>query len=152
MFALLSSSSSSSLFDIRRDRKSNVRMMYFHITLYTIFQSICLWNLFDVYLSFLAKEKGFVNANTWVGFAEGITGVTTLMLAIPLGIIVDTYDRLALVRAAGVAGVAAAAVSAYAFYYDHLLTLYTNLILWGLFAGLQGTAAEAVFADSIDVG
>lgn len=137
--------------DLRRDRKNNVRLMYWHVFCFTIYQSICQWNLFDAYLSFLAKEKGFSNPNTWVGFAEGIMGVTTLVLAMPLGVLVDSFDRVKLLKVAGWIGMVAAAISAYAFSFDHLMTLYTNLLLWGLFSGLQGTAGEAIFADSIDV-
>lgn len=77
--------------------------------------------------------------------------MTTLVLAMPLGILVDTFDRIKLLKLAGGIGLVATVISAYAFTFDHLYTLYTNLVLWGLFIGLQGTAAEAVFADSIDV-
>lgn len=78
-------------------------------------------------------------------------GMTTLFLAIPLGIIVDTYDRIMLLKIAGCIGLVATSISIYAFAYDNVVTLFMNLFLWGVFIGLQGTAAEAVFTDSIDV-
>lgn len=126
--------------------------MLLHVFLFTMYQSVCQWNLFDAYLSLLAKEKGFQNSNTWVGFAEGISGLTTLLLAVPLGLLADHTSRTRLIHCAGWIGIVASLVTAYAFAFDHLVTLYTNLVLWGLFLGLQGTAAEAVFADSVENG
>lgn len=140
------------LADLRRLRKRNVTLMYWHVALFTIYQSICQWNLFDAYLSLLAKQKGFVNSNTWVGFAEGVIGLTSLVLSIPIGILVDSYNRSHLLKLTGFLGLGATLATAYAFAYDHLTMLYTNLVLWGAFIGFQSTAAEAVFADSIEKG
>lgn len=133
-------------------RERNVKLMFTHVFLLTMYQSICQWNLFDAYLSILARDKGFANSNTWVGFAEGISGLTTLILAIPLGILVDRFDRIRLIRLAAYIGLFATCITAYAFAFDDITTLYANLFLWGLFTGLQSTAAEAVFADSIEKG
>eukprot|EP00921_Rhytidocystis_pertsovi_P001803 GHVQ01003095.1.p1 GENE.GHVQ01003095.1~~GHVQ01003095.1.p1 ORF type:complete len:419 (+),score=80.83 GHVQ01003095.1:317-1573(+) len=53
----------------RRDRKHNVRLMMAFTITSTLFFSVCQWNVFDAYLAFLAKDKGFAYSNSWVGFA-----------------------------------------------------------------------------------
>lgn len=134
-----------------RDRGRNVRLVYWYTFWYTIFQSISQWRIFDAYLALLAEASGSSNPNTWIGFAEGITGMTTLILALPLGQLADTYDRIRLIRISGVLGFVTASISAFSYAYDNIFALYTNLFFWGIFTGLQGTAMEAVFADSVDV-
>eukprot|EP00922_Rhytidocystis_sp_ex-Travisia-forbesii_P005413 GHVS01007908.1.p1 GENE.GHVS01007908.1~~GHVS01007908.1.p1 ORF type:complete len:616 (-),score=92.13 GHVS01007908.1:1110-2957(-) len=134
------------------DRQHNVRLMMFFTGISTLFFSICQWNVFDAYLSLLAKDKRFFYRNSWVGFAESISGLVALVVAIPVGILVDTVDRVMLCRCAAVLGVVASIVSFFSFAFDSIIGLMINLLMWGIFAEVTGSATQALFADSLTPG
>jgi len=138
--------------EINNLRKRNINLMYCHVTAMTLYQSICCWNVFDAYLALLARREGSSKANTWVGAAESVTGLSTLIFAVPCGIFADNYDRTKIIRMAGVLGCIASCTSLLGFLYDSWHIIFLNMGLWGLFTSMMGTAAEAVFADSCPAG
>ena len=132
--------------------KRNINLICSHTFLLTLYQSICNWNVFDAYLSLLAKANGYSNPNTWVGFAESLTGLATMICAIPFGILADKCDRTRIMRLTGILGILASSLSFLAFFFDSTTLLYSNLLLWGAFTSFVNTSGEAIFADSCKKG
>jgi len=140
------------LASVQRARKINIRLCMYYAFFGTLVFSIIQWNIFDAYLALLAKELNMKYINSSVGFAESIVGLTSLCMAVPIGMIVDAYSRTKTMKWAALLGLVASSISFYAFYYDSIVPLYGNLFLWGLYNETTCSASEAIFADSIPTG
>ncbi|KAJ0403881.1 hypothetical protein ATCC90586_002597 [Pythium insidiosum] len=80
---------------------------------------------------------------------RGIQSLAQLLCAIPAGIAADTFRRDRVLLVAAWLGVLAAMGSAAAFEIASLTWIYVAFGMWGAFVALQGTAMEALFADSV---
>lgn len=136
-------------------------MMFAFQLLQAIALGTAMGPVFDRYLYYLgggsARGPTFTPKharNSLVGMAESISGLSSLVLAIPVGLLVDRApDRRAwLLRLAGVFGGVASVFAMLAVLTDYLMVLYVMLILLGVFAELGSSASEAIFTDSIPQG
>lgn len=117
--------------------------------------------IFDRYLFYLgggfARGPTLVPAharNSLVGMAESISGLSSLFLAIPVGLLVDKWPdkRARLLRLAFLFAVLATALAIFAVLTDIIVLMYLTLIMLGCFMELANSATEAIFADSIPAG
>eukprot|EP01068_Selenidium_serpulae_P009397 Selendium_serpulae@DN5220_c0_g1_i4.p1 len=84
------------LHQLKQDRDRNILLLQIYTFVTTIGFSISQWNIFDAYLQALARSLGSAYSNSFVGVAESLGGVTSLVLAIPVGILVDRHSRTAI--------------------------------------------------------
>lgn len=85
---------------------------------------------------------------------ESISGLAGLVLAIPVGILVDALHtrRAFLLKLSTIFAVATAVLGIAACVTDIVLLLYAALVMLGIFAELASSTSEALFADSIPAG
>mmetsp|Transcript_50858 Transcript_50858/g.135784 ORF Transcript_50858/g.135784 Transcript_50858/m.135784 type:complete len:459 (-) Transcript_50858:36-1412(-) len=145
--------------DSSRICRRNIRMMYAFQILCAVSDSVARGPIFDMYLFYLGGHvrTPFLplhGRNSIVGFSESVSGIASLILAIPVGLLVDRHPqkRARLLRLSTVAGVASVVFLLFAAVGDNLLLWFISLILVGAFSTLSGTASEAIFADSIPQG
>ncbi|CAE8592718.1 unnamed protein product [Polarella glacialis] len=141
--------------------RRNIRAMFAFQLLSALAWGTAMGPVFDRYLYLLgsggARDPQLLpihGANSLVGLAESISGITSLVMAIPVGILVDRHpDRRArLLRASALVGLTAALVGLLAVLMDEVLLLTLMLVLFGAFSELSSSASEAIFADSIPAG
>lgn len=141
--------------------RQNIRMMFAFQALSALAYSAALGPVFDRYIFYLgggaARGPILVNRsarNSLVGMTESISGLSSLVLALPVGLLVDANPekRARLLKYAGVFGAASVACMIVACLTDFLAILYLALILLGIFSELSSSVSEAIFADSIPAG
>eukprot|EP00929_Paragymnodinium_shiwhaense_P042204 TRINITY_DN21879_c0_g1_i2.p1 TRINITY_DN21879_c0_g1~~TRINITY_DN21879_c0_g1_i2.p1 ORF type:complete len:531 (+),score=61.06 TRINITY_DN21879_c0_g1_i2:114-1706(+) len=142
--------------------RRNVRAMMIFQLLNAVIWSAAMGPVFDRYLYYLggdgiAKGPSLMPhhaRNSLVGLSESISGIVCLVVAVPVGYLVDKNPekRARLLRLSGVFGLAAAAIAIVAVLFDILILIYAMLFLMGIFSELSSSASEALFADSIPAG
>mmetsp|Transcript_53931 Transcript_53931/g.125422 ORF Transcript_53931/g.125422 Transcript_53931/m.125422 type:complete len:449 (+) Transcript_53931:101-1447(+) len=127
----------------------NVKLMLALQALQGMLFSVAMGPVFDKYLYFIGGGR-----NSIVGVTQSVNGLTSLVMAIPVGLIVDWFAtrRAFLLRVCSVTGVIATGVGVVAVLSDQLWMLYVTLVLYGIFMELSSSASEAIFADSTPVG
>jgi MFS family permease len=147
--------------DEEKVRRRNIRMMFALQVLNAVAYSTAFGPVFDRYLYYLGGGAargppigGHIARNSLVGVTESVSGISTLVFAAPIAMLVDWRpDRRArLLRVAGIVGIFVAVLAAVAVVTDVLLLTYLMLVVLGLYSGLMGSASEAIFADSIPRG
>ncbi|OLP99314.1 hypothetical protein AK812_SmicGene18168, partial [Symbiodinium microadriaticum] len=117
--------------------------------------------VFDKYLFLLGSglAKGpllipAMHANSLVGVAESVAGLTSLVVAIPVGYIVDRQPnkRARLARMSSSLAVISVLSGFSAVLTDELLILAVTLVSFGAFRELSSSSTDAIFADSIPAG
>ncbi|RLN98068.1 hypothetical protein BBJ28_00008477 [Nothophytophthora sp. Chile5] len=91
-------------------------------------------------------------STTPVGFVAGVQGLAQLLCALPAGCAADYKRRDRVLVVAGVVGLLASLLTALAFQLDEMILIYVAFGLWGAFTAFQGSAMEALFADSVPLG
>jgi len=141
--------------------RRNIRLMFALQVLNAVAYSTAFGPVFDRYLYYLGGGAargppigGHIARNSLVGVTESVSGISTLVFAAPIAMLVDWRpDRRArLLRVAGIVGIFVAVLAAVAVVTDVLLLTYLMLVVLGLYSGLMGSASEAIFADSIPRG
>eukprot|EP00401_Gymnodinium_catenatum_P027004 CAMPEP_0117500616 /NCGR_PEP_ID=MMETSP0784-20121206/22866_1 /TAXON_ID=39447 /ORGANISM="" /LENGTH=467 /DNA_ID=CAMNT_0005295827 /DNA_START=28 /DNA_END=1432 /DNA_ORIENTATION=- len=122
-------------------------MAYAFQLLYGLAFSIALGPLFDVYLFQLGG--GEHSGNKIVGTVESVSGLVALGLALPVGVIVDTWNRVRLMRIAAVVGLLSSAMGCYAIASSSINAWYVTMVLTGVYAELGNSVCYALFADSL---
>ncbi|CAE7402877.1 APA1, partial [Symbiodinium sp. KB8] len=94
------------------------------------------------------------HANSLVGVAESVAGLTSLVVAIPVGYIVDRQPnkRARLARMSSSLAVISVLSGFSAVLTDELLILAVTLVSFGAFRELSSSSTDAIFADSIPAG
>ena len=93
-----------------------------------------------------------------VGWAEGAQGFAQALVAIPAGMLADRTRRDTLLRASGLVGFVAVALTLYALFSHHAREsghypwIVASLCVYGVFTGLWNGPFEALFADSTPTG
>uniref|UniRef100_A0A7S1F8Q0 Major facilitator superfamily (MFS) profile domain-containing protein n=1 Tax=Noctiluca scintillans TaxID=2966 RepID=A0A7S1F8Q0_NOCSC len=107
--------------------------------------------------------------NTSVGLVDSVSGVTSLLVAVPVGYAVDTFSRPRLLRWCAVVGLVAAVLGGLSVVlgpyavtgplgerthpgFGYMALLCASLVAWGLFWNASSSAALALFADSVPSG
>ncbi|CAE7663036.1 APA1, partial [Symbiodinium pilosum] len=95
-----------------------------------------------------------MHANSLVGVAESVSGLTSLIVAIPVGYIVDRQPtkRARLCRMSCGCALLSVVAGFIAILTDELLILTVMLVSFGAFMELSSSATDAIFADSIPPG
>mmetsp|Transcript_15111 Transcript_15111/g.32571 ORF Transcript_15111/g.32571 Transcript_15111/m.32571 type:complete len:494 (-) Transcript_15111:330-1811(-) len=141
--------------------RRNIRMMYAFQALNGVAISIAMGPVFDKYLYYLgvgaAEGPTFApknQPNSLVGMTESISGLAGLVVAIPVGWLVDKFprNRAKLLRYSVGLAVAGSLMGVVACATDVVLILYLALVLLGVFMELSSSCSEAIFADSIPQG
>jgi len=114
--------------------------------LYGIAFSVALGPLFDVYLFQIA---GPGEGNILVGKVESVSGLVALALVLPVGFIVDKFDRVKLMRVAAIAGLVSSVTGAFAVYKTSIPFWYVTMIINGVYVQMGNSLCYALFADSI---
>lgn len=142
-------------------RRRNVKAMFAFQLFISLAWGMAMGPVFDKYLfllgSGLARGPTLfpVNrANSLVGVAESVSGITSLVVAIPVGLLVDrrAERRAKLLRWSSGLAVMALLFGLAVLLTDEVAVLFVMLILFGAFMELASSASEAIFADSIPVG
>ena len=105
----------------------------------------CLW-AGDAQVAYLFLRTG--RDNVAVGYFEGCSGIAQTAAAVPVALLIDRYRRDTSLRAAGVVGAAAVALTAWAVAFNSgagssLAYLWPPLVLWGVFDAVSGAAVGA---------
>ncbi|KAL8272222.1 hypothetical protein Esti_003887 [Eimeria stiedai] len=100
--------------------------------------------IFDMYLFILGNKS-----NRWVGDAESLSGIVALLVAAPVGILVDKCSRGNICKVTCVMGMVAAACSVWGLSVDSLSGIILSLIIWGVFWEASNSATNALFTDSL---
>jgi hypothetical protein len=105
----------------------------------------CLW-AGDAQVAYLFLRTG--RDNVAVGYFEGCSGIAQTAAAVPVALLIDRYRRDTSLRAAGVIGAAAVALTAWAVAFNSgagasLAHLWAPLVLWGVFDAVSGAAVGA---------
>eukprot|EP00928_Gymnodinium_smaydae_P097696 TRINITY_DN8910_c0_g2_i1.p1 TRINITY_DN8910_c0_g2~~TRINITY_DN8910_c0_g2_i1.p1 ORF type:complete len:473 (+),score=93.71 TRINITY_DN8910_c0_g2_i1:77-1495(+) len=124
----------------------NVWLSFVFQMAFGIAASIALGPLFDVYLFQIADEG---QGNVLVGQVESVSGLVALALVIPVGTIVDTWDRVFLMRVSGVAGLITSVLGAFAIYYTSIPLWIATMVVNGVYMELGNSVCYALFADSV---
>eukprot|EP00928_Gymnodinium_smaydae_P045613 TRINITY_DN30382_c0_g2_i1.p1 TRINITY_DN30382_c0_g2~~TRINITY_DN30382_c0_g2_i1.p1 ORF type:complete len:516 (+),score=55.00 TRINITY_DN30382_c0_g2_i1:83-1630(+) len=139
----------------------NVVAMFAFQVLGAVAWGIAMGPVFDRYLFYLAgttpRGPRLIPArgqNSLVGFTESVSGLSSLVLAVPVGLLVDRNPtkRARLLQWSSVFAIAFAAFGVAGFVFDYLLLIYVSLGFLGVFSELTNSASEAIFADSIPAG
>lgn len=140
--------------------KRNIHAMYAFQFLVAVAWGTAMGPVFDRYLYLLGAgwAKGPMlpihGANSLVGISESISGITSLVIALPVGRLVDRHPerRARLLRWSSWLGLASALLGLVAVLTDELLAVAAMLMMFGAFTQLSSSASEAIFADSIPQG
>jgi len=124
----------------------NVWLSFILQGLFNLTYNIAFGPLFDVYLFQIAAEG---QGNILVGKVESVNGLVALALVIPVGIIVDKWDRLKLMRFSGLIGLCCSVVGACAIHYRSIPFWYATMVFNGIYGELGNSVCYALFADSI---
>jgi len=109
--------------------------------------SVALGPLFDVYLYQLAGGSG--QGNVLVGEVESVSGLVALALVIPVGVIVDTWNRVRLMQLASLCGILSSVLGAFAIIKGNVPFWYATMVVNGVYVQLGNSVCYALFADSI---
>jgi len=123
----------------------NVNLSLLFQLLYGIAFSVALGPLFDVYLFMLGGHEG----NQLVGKVESVSGLIALALVLPIGIIVDTWDRRKLMWVSGICGLLSSVTGAVAIIQSSIPMWYATMVINGVYVQLGNSVCYALFADSI---
>ncbi|KAF4720018.1 hypothetical protein FOZ63_027460, partial [Perkinsus olseni] len=133
--------------DFEKACKKNIYHMLMYSGLQGICQAIAQMGIFDAYLYVMAGDS-----NKAVGWAESISGLSQVMVAIPAGILVDKFSRALICRWCGWASLLMVALSIYGIYYDNMIVICFALAVAGGYFATQNCATYSLFADSIPQG
>jgi MFS family permease len=125
---------------------SNVRMLYIFTMTYYSTVGILKEHLLSGFIFVLT------NSNKDVGLVKGITGLFQLCFALPSGFTADKFRRDKVLKAAGVVGLVACAISIAGFWFESINLILVAFAGWGIFNVLHGPASEALFADCFPKG
>lgn len=142
----------------------NVKLSLLFQLLYGVAFSVALGPLFDVYLFMLGGGDGELAAssgnathanithgegNELVGKVESISGLIALALVIPIGVIVDKFDRVKLMWLSGVFGLLSSATGVVAILKGSVPMWYVTMVINGVYVQLGNSVVYALFADSV---
>ena len=141
--------------NVKPDRlNANVRLTLVFRFLCSVASSLTFNDILAQYIYVLRGE------NTSVGIITGTKGLVTLCAALPAGVLADRYGRQALLRLAGVVGLACSAYTAFILLYlrprvpdsTFYYLLLSAAALWGAFMGAHSAPLAALFGDSVASG
>lgn len=140
--------------------RRNIRAMMVFQTFSSVAWAAMLGPVFDKYLLSLGSTSRGPQIlprqgrNLLVGFAESLSGITCLVVALPVGYLVDRRPdkRAVLLRFSAWLGLVASFLAVVGVVTDVSLLTFAMLILMGFFSELSSSASEAIFADSIPQG
>ena len=92
------------------------------------------------------------DSNAAVGWVSGTSGCAQVMAAGIAGFLADQYPKQLFCWSAGVLGVEAVVFSALGTHTEDMRLIYIAAFWWGAYQGLNNTAVEALFADSVPRG
>eukprot|EP00931_Biecheleriopsis_adriatica_P031168 TRINITY_DN18302_c0_g1_i2.p1 TRINITY_DN18302_c0_g1~~TRINITY_DN18302_c0_g1_i2.p1 ORF type:complete len:515 (+),score=76.40 TRINITY_DN18302_c0_g1_i2:33-1577(+) len=147
--------------DVQNLCKRNIHAMFAFQFVAAVAWGMSMGPVFDRYLYLLgsgwARGPRLIpihGANSLVGVSESISGITSLVMAIPVGLVVDRHPerRARLLRWSSWLGLAATVLTILAVLSDELILVAAMLVLFGAFSELSFSASEAIFADSIPAG
>jgi len=136
-------------------------MMYVFQILNSMAWGMALGPVFDRYLYYLGGGAAVGptlvpkhQRNSLVGMTESISGLSSLFLAIPVGLLVDReqQSRSRLLKQSTVFAVLSCILAIVACITDVVLFLFASLVLLGVFMEISGSTSEAIFADSVPAG
>merc|ERR1719410_3361989 len=92
--------------------------------------------------------------NSLVGMTESVSGLSSLLLAIPVGLLVDRQQssRSRLLKQSTLFAVLSCVLAIVACMTDIVLFLFASLVSLGVFMEISGSTSEAIFADSVPSG
>lgn len=128
-------------------RRNVVAILLFQFLL-GIADTIAVGSIFDAFLFLISGSK-----NQFVGYVESVNGITSFVVAIPVGFAVDRYSRTALVRL-GAAFMLVSAFSLAIVVWRRTTDwqLWVTMVIAGIGRELTTSASEAIFADSLKPG
>merc|ERR1719191_1076166 len=127
--------------------KTNIRLAFILAVVIALSASVAQGPVLDMFLYELGGEK-----NSLVGLAESVWGITALVVALPVGWIVDKYDRPRLMCYGALLGFVAIATTIVALYARSIYLVYFSFVVYGIFFEISSSAGEALFADSVPQG
>ncbi|EER17257.1 conserved hypothetical protein [Perkinsus marinus ATCC 50983] len=127
--------------------KKNIYHMLMYSALQGICQAIAQMGIFDAYLYVMAGDS-----NKAVGWAESISGLSQVSVAIPAGILVDKFSRALICRWCGWFSLLMVVLSICGIYYDNMIVICFALAVAGGYFATQNCATYSLFADSIPQG
>lgn len=119
------------------------------------------------FLLAMAKSMGrSATANTLVGTAEAVQGLTQLVTALPVGYVADVWGKAKVVRVGAVLMMLTIAITLWTLWdivivqdrnseavsYRSYIILVVALGLWGIVSGISFGPSQALYADSISQG
>lgn len=142
-------------------RRKNIKAMFAFQLFISLAWGTAMGPIFDKYLYLLGSglARGPMlfpvnRANSLVGVAESVSGITSLIAAIPVGYVVDRRpdQRAHLLRLSTGIALLAVICGIVVVATDEMIVVFAMLICFGLFMELASSASEAIFADSIPAG
>ncbi|PFH32377.1 hypothetical protein BESB_016950 [Besnoitia besnoiti] len=125
-------------------RCSNICLLLCFTALNTLFFATAQGPIFDAYLFVVGNSS-----NVWVGEAESVSGLTSLLVAVPVGMAVDRFDRSKVCKVAACMTFLASAATTVGCSADSIPLLLLSLFLWGVTWELSSSASFAIFTDSM---
>jgi len=130
------------------DARHNIKVMYGISFFVSMGSAIIMGPIFDKYVYILCD-----NSNKGVGIVESISGLMSLICALPVAWLVDNFkSRAFMARVSVPIGAVVVVMYGIVFLTDSLKILYATLVVMGIFYELQSSVSEAIFADSCPSG
>lgn len=130
----------------------NVRVLNVSLVAFVLLYAISLGPTFDAYLLELAKKDGSSDkyANLFVGSVESVQGMTALIAAVPIGIIVDKVNRRWLMRIwSTFFGTVAMLCCVWGILADSKMFIYVGMVLVAILQQVRFPCSSAILADSV---
>ncbi len=145
-----SATATSNAENVLRIAQRNVSVTYWINIFFVIGYTVTFGPIFDLYVYTLAPED---KKNETVGFLESVSGVTSLVVFLPVAYLVDSERwflkaRANLLHRTDFLLIVSTALLAVGIWFDNFNVLFASLVLNGLFYELFNSASEALFADS----
>ncbi|XP_026189700.1 uncharacterized protein LOC34619204 [Cyclospora cayetanensis] len=128
-------------------QRRNVMLSFGFTILSTLFLSCAQGPIFDMYIFLLGNHS-----NKWVGNTESLSGIVSLIVAAPVGLLVDKWPKDIICKAVCIVGLLASVLSFWGVSTNSFLLIIPSLILWGLFYEASNGATGAIFTDSLTRG
>ena len=130
-----------------RECEFNTRRMLLFSGVYGAACAIAMMGIFDAYIFIESNDS-----NTAVGWAESVSGLSQILVALPAGFLVDSFSRCNILNICGLFSLIYCGFFIFAISQDSTDLIYSALIFGGILFAVQNTATYSLYADSVPQG
>jgi len=136
-----------SIRDLLRIR--NVKVYYYIVTMTLVIWSFSFGGTFDAYLLELARSRGDKEPNQFVGSVETVRGMVALVLAWPIGVLSDRWNRRRLLQISGLVATVGILTLSLGILADSVVVIFIGVIIAAIFLQILMSCGNAFLADCV---